>query len=170
MIKMNDLVKYDKNKAHYVATVVIIKDNKKYLIVKRSKKEVAFPNLWGVIGGAVEIGDYMNRQKDTTESWFNVLEKTLKREVMEEVGLHVKNIDYLTSMAFQRPDGVHALGLIFSSDLDKRYYHDVILNDEHTEFAWVTIEEAQNFDLIDGVFDELYMVDKGLERWKKIVK
>ena len=56
---------FDPNKAHYlVVTGIILKDGK-YLITKRSPAEKAFPNLWTVPGGKLELNDYTKRPKDT---------------------------------------------------------------------------------------------------------
>ncbi|MBI2672460.1 NUDIX domain-containing protein [Candidatus Woesearchaeota archaeon] len=82
----------DPNKAHYVtATAIIIKDGK-FLITKRSPNEKAFPNLWTVPGGKLEQKDYINKQKDTKDCWYNAIENLLKREVKEETNLEIKNI------------------------------------------------------------------------------
>jgi len=38
---------------------------------------------------------------------------------------------------------------------------DIRLQAEETdEYAWVSLEEARNYNLIDGIFDELAMTDK----------
>ena len=41
-----------------------------------------------------------------------------------------------------------------------------------TEYKWVTLEEAKNYDLIAGIYEELEMLDKKLRgkdmgEWKK---
>ncbi|TAL49185.1 hypothetical protein EPN83_01435 [Patescibacteria group bacterium] len=38
---------------------------------------------------------------------------------------------------------------------------EVILKEDETDkFAWVTIEEAKTYDLIDGIYDKIMMADK----------
>lgn len=101
---------------HEVAITAIIVKGGKYLIVKRSKNKKRFPSMWTVPGGKLEISDYTSLPKDTKDYWYNVLEKTLAREVKEEA----------------------------------------------EDFAWVTPEEAKNYNLIDGILDELLMADKKL--------
>src|SRR3990167_10485730 len=81
-----------------VITAIVVKDGK-YLITKRSPNKKRWPNLWTVPGGRMEISDYANFPKDTEHYWYNVLEKVLRREVMEEVGLDIENIEYVTSLA-----------------------------------------------------------------------
>lgn len=152
---------YDPKKAHYlVSTAIIVKDGK-YLITKRAPTEKAFPNQWTVPGGKVEYEDYSNRPKDTSAHfWYNVFEESLKREVMEEVGLQIKNIRYLTSLAYFRSDNIPTIILSFFADY---YGGDVKLCSSLTDYAWVTLEEAKDYDLIEGIYEELEMLDRHLK-------
>ncbi len=151
---------YDSNKAHYVVvTGIIIKDGK-FLIAKRSPDEKAFPNQWTVPGGKLELNDYIDKPKDTNSHWYNIFEILLRREVMEETGLNIKNIRYLTSLTFIRPDGIPTIIISLFADYDSG---EVKLCPELTEHAWVDIEEAKNYDLIEGIFEELEMLDAHLE-------
>ena len=159
----------DKNKAHYVvATAIIIKDGR-YLIARRSDKETMMPGLWTVPGGKLEMSDYTSRKKDTGELWYNVIEDLLRREVKEETCLEIDNIRYLTSMTFVRPDGTPTV--VFSLFADHSG-GSVVLSPELTDHAWVTLEEAKGYRLIDGIYDELVMLDKLLKgeksaEWKR---
>lgn len=147
-------------KAHYVvATAIIIKDGK-YLIIKRAPYEKAFPNQWTVPGGKLEKADYINTEKDTKYHWYNVLEKSLRREVKEETGLEIKNIEYLTSLTFIRPDDVPTVILSFYT---KYISGEIDLDEDHTEYKWVTLEEAKDYQLIEGIWEELEMLDKKLK-------
>lgn len=160
---------YDQNKAHYlVVTGIIIKDGK-FLITKRSPKEKAFPNQWTVPGGKLELNDYTNRPKDTSAHWYNIFEDLLKREVFEETGLEIKNIKYLTSLSFIRPDKIPTIVVSLFADYSKG---ELKLCPELTEHAWVALEEAKNYNLIEGIYEELEMLDKILKGeknsiWKK---
>lgn len=150
------------------ATAIIIKDNK-YLITKRALTKKTFPGLWTVPGGNLELTDYKDKPKDTSAHWYNILENLIKREVKEETGLEIKDIGYLTSMTFIKPNGVPGLIFSFFANHDSG---DVTLNDESIDHAWVTLEEAKNYELIEGIYEELIMLDKLLkenkfEEWKK---
>ncbi len=154
---------------HEVAiTAIIVKDNK-YLIERRSLTKKRFPGKWTVPGGKMETGDYLKLPKDTEFYWYNVLERTLKREVKEEVGLEIANIEYVTSLARVHEDGAPSLVISCLADFVSG---EVKLQEGETDkFAWVSLEEAKNFDFIDGIYDELWLAEnkrKGIkEEWKR---
>ena len=83
---------------------MVIKDDK-FLITRRSANKKRFPGIWTVSGGKMETSDYLQLPKDTEHYWYNVLERTLRREVKEEVGIDIENIEYLTSLATVHADG-----------------------------------------------------------------
>jgi len=162
---------FDPKKAHYiVATCIVVKDGK-FLIAKRSEEEERWPGRWTVPGGKLEKDEYMKRPHDTKEGqWYNVFEDLVRREVKEEVGLDIKNIKYLTSLAFKREDGVPTIIVSLYADNDEGA---ITLSDELTDYRWITIEEAENYDLIDGIYEELEMLDRVLKgeeirEWKKL--
>lgn len=151
-----------------VITAIIIKDER-YLITRRSPNKKRFPGMWTVPGGKLETNDYVNLPKETKDYWYNVLEKVLKREVSEEVGLQIKNIEYVTSLATVHGDGNPSLVISAMADWESG---EVKLQEEETDkFEWVTLEEAKNYDLIDGIYDELVMADnkrKGVKtEWQR---
>jgi 8-oxo-dGTP pyrophosphatase MutT (NUDIX family) len=151
---------YDPKKAHYlVVTGIIIKDGK-FLITKRTPTEKAFPNQWTVPGGKLELDDYAKRPKDTSAHWYNIFEDLLKREVAEEVGLTMKNIRYLTSLSYIRTDNIPTIIVSLFADYCKGR---VKLCPALTEYAWVDLKEAKNYDLIEGIYEELEMLDKFLK-------
>lgn len=153
----------DDRKAHYVVvTAIVIKDGK-YLIAKRSLEEKAFPGLWTVPGGKIEVDDYKDLPKDTGSHWYNIFENALRREVMEETGIEIDNIRYLTSLAFFRPDGIPTIVVSLFADFADG---EVVLNSELSDFAWVTLEEAQEYEFIEGILEEIEMLDKYLKTGK----
>ena len=155
---------YDEKKSHYITVTAILVLNSKFLIAKRSPLEKSFPGRWTVPGGKLETSDYISRPKDTPDCWYNVLEDVVKREVKEEVNLDIKDIGYVTSMIFSRPDGIP--GLIISLYATPVCDH-VSLSDELTEYAWVTLDEAKNYDLIEGIYEELEILDSKIKGEKK---
>ena len=156
---------------HEVAiTAIVVKDGK-YLITKRSSKKKRFPNMWVVPGGRLETSDYVDLKKDTENYWYNVLEKTLKREVKEETGIEIKNIEYITSLACIHKDG--APSLVISCIADYVSGEVVLQEDEVDECSWVSLKEAKDYNLIEGIYDELVMAEdyrNGVRgEWKKVI-
>lgn len=154
---------------HEIAiTAIIVKDGK-YLITRRSKNKKRFPGKWTVPGGKLEIEDYVKLPRDTEFYWYNVLEKVLRREVSEEVGIQIENIEYVTSLATVHTDGNPSLVISCMADYVSG---EVKLQENETDgFAWVSLQEAKKYDLIDGIYDELVMTDnkiKGIRsEWKR---
>jgi len=141
---------------HEVAiTAIIVKDGK-FLITRRSPNKRRFPGMWTVPGGKMETSDYLKLPKDTEFYWYNVLERTLRREVKEEVGIDIDNIQYVTSLATVHGDG--APSLVISCSADYISGEIELQAEENDEFAWVSLEEAKNYQLLDGIYDELVMV------------
>ena len=159
---------YDQNQAHYVAVTGILIKEEKYLLVKRAEWEKAFPGKWTVPGGKLKVLDYAFRKKDTSEHWYNIFEEVLKREVLEEVGLEIKNIGYVTSMVYIRPDNIPTIIVSLCAEPETE---KISLCPALTEFAWGSLEEAKSYDLIDGIYDELIMAEnkrKGINsEWKR---
>ena len=139
-----------------VITAIIVKDGK-YLITRRSENKKRFPGMWTVPGGKLETEDYMNLPKETEHYWYNVLEKVLKREVQEEVGLEIENIVYVTSLATIHKDGNPSL--VISCKADYKSGDVVLQEEENDKYAWVDLEKAKRYDLLDGIYDELVMAE-----------
>jgi len=144
---------------HIVSVTGIIVKDGKYLITQRDLNKRAFPGKWTVPGGKIDTEDYINLPKDTKDHWYNVLEKVLRREVKEEAGLEIDNIEYLTSITFLRGEDPVLIISMYADYADG----EITLNDESVDYAWVTLEEARNYDLIEGIYEELEMLDKILK-------
>lgn len=144
-----------------VATAIIVKSNK-FLIAKRAEWEKAFPNKWTVPGGKLVFGEYkLSRTASGFPQTYNVVDWVLRNEVKEEVGLHIHKPEYLCDLVFVRPDGYPVVTLSYWA---KYKSGKVELADALTDHAWVTLTEAKKYDLIDGIWDELKMVDKLLNK------
>ena len=151
-----------------VITAIIVKDGK-YLITRRSSNKKRFPGMWTVPGGKLESKDYLELPKDTEHYWYNVLERTLRREVKEEVGIDIDNIRYVTSLATVHADG--SPSLVISCVADYASGEITLQPDESDQSAWVSLDESKNYNLIDGIYDELVMTEnmlKGVKtEWKR---
>ena len=158
---MDDL----KKELHRITTTTIIyRDDGKYLITRRSLEKKTFPGKWTVPGGGVTTDDYTNLIPTTSSGqWYNALENGIRREVKEEVGLEIDKPEYLLDITFIRDDGVPELILsYYAAYVSGEIKHDI----DTIDSAWVTLEEAKFYDLIDGIWGEIEMVDKAL-RLKK---
>jgi 8-oxo-dGTP diphosphatase len=142
---------------HKVAITAIIMKDGKYLIMRRSPNKKRFPGIWTVPGGKMETSDYLQLPKDTEHYWYNVLERTLRREVKEEIGIDIDNIEYVTSLATVHSDGSPSLVISCMSDYAGG---DIMLkSDESDQYAWINLKEAKKYQLLDGIYDELAMVE-----------
>ena len=152
---------YKENLVHYVVVTGIVVRDGRYLIAKRSEDEPAFPGQWTVPGGKVEVSDYKDRPKDTPVQWYGVLEDAVRREIMEEVNVEVGPLGYVTSLVYIRPDGVPSLVVSLWGEYQSG---EVVVQKSEglTEYAWVSLEEARGYDLIDGILEELEMLDRKL--------
>lgn len=144
-----------------VATAIVVKDGK-FLIVKRSEREKAFPNKWSVPGGKLVLHEYSRLPKSADfPQWYNVVDWVLRKEVREEVGLEIETPQYLCDLVFVRPDGYPVVTLSYWA---AHKSGEVRLDPSHSDFAWVTLEEARRYELIDGIIDEFAQVDAILKR------
>ncbi len=145
-----------------VATCIVVKDGK-VLIAKRHEREIASPGRWTVPGGKLILKEYSTLPKvgEGYPQWYGVTEWVLHKEVKEEVGLEVEKPNYLTDLVFVRPDGYPALVLSYWA---KWKSGEVKLSPKDlVEYAWVTPEEAKNYDLIEGIAEEIEEVGKLLK-------
>lgn len=120
------------NKWEIVSVKGAIFKQDQWLVVKRSEKEKHKPGTLSLVGGKVEsLGNKID----------NILEKNLKREIKEEVGIKVHdNIKYVESKSFITDDGEPAIDIVF---LCKHKSGQVYCKDkkEVTEAYWMTLGE-----------------------------
>lgn len=89
---------------YYIVNVeaAIYRDDK-WLIIRRSELEEHASGTLSLVGGKV----------DGITNCANVLEETLRREVAEEVGITVVDIQYLESKVFVTNDGKPVVDIVF---------------------------------------------------------
>lgn len=142
---------------HRVVSTAIIRKDGKYLILKRSPRKKVWPGRWTVPGGGLSVDDYINIPKTTVDAWYYSLVNSLKREIKEETGLEVVKLNYLLDLTFVRPDGIPVITFSYYGDW---HSGDIQLNEENIDYQWVTAEEAKDYDLIEGILEEIEMTDK----------
>lgn len=147
-----------KNKElHRVVSTAIINKDGKYLILKRALDKKVWPGKWTVPGGGLTVDDYINTPKTTKDIWYYALEKNLRREVKEETNLEIDKIRYLLDLVFIRSDNIPVITLSFLAEYKGG---EVKLSEEDIDYAWVSVEEAKNYDLIEGILNEIKLADK----------
>jgi 8-oxo-dGTP pyrophosphatase MutT (NUDIX family) len=148
---------------HFVtATAIVTKKDKngaaKFLIAKRAPTEKAFPSKWTVPGGKLVRTEYEKLPYKTGyPRWYGMMEWLVKKEVKEEVNVDVADIKYLTDLVFIRPDGYPVATLSYWC-----WYKsgEAKPGKDLTEVAWVTAEEAKQYDMIEGIAEEIKEVEK----------
>jgi 8-oxo-dGTP pyrophosphatase MutT (NUDIX family) len=151
---MDDL----KDKVHYIAVTGIVRKDNKFLICKRSMQERLFPGKWCVPGGRVMLSDFIDTPKDTKDHWFSILEKTLAKEIFEETNLKIKDIGYVSNLALLRPNGYSTIIISLYADWESGEA-EMKQPDELVDFAWVTLDEAKEYDLIENIWKQLEKVE-----------
>jgi 8-oxo-dGTP pyrophosphatase MutT (NUDIX family) len=123
------------------------------------------PGKWCVPGGGLSTDDYtlLPPSTKTSNQWYGSLDKALRREVKEEVNVELGPIEYLTDLTFIRPDGVPVLCVSY---FGQYLSGDVKLDEDATEYAWISVDEVSRYDLIEGVDHEIQMVDEILKKRK----
>jgi 8-oxo-dGTP pyrophosphatase MutT (NUDIX family) len=157
----------DKELHRIAITAIIYNSEGKYLITKRSPHKKVHPSRWTVPGGGLSVDDYMHSpQTNGNAGWYGAAVKALTREVKEEVNVEIGNPEYLLDMTFIRPDAIPVLVLSYFAEY---LGGDVKLDADAVEYAWVTADEAKNYDLIEGILEEIEMVDAILKKRQKII-
>lgn len=128
-------------------TAMVIK-NDKVLITKRHPQKKLWPNKWTFPGGRLQESDYIGKPTLINNQWYNTLEFAVKREVLEEVGLEIGWPEYVCNIAIPG-------SLIVSFKADYVDGSITLQEDEAVAYEWVTLAEAAEYDLIDGLIHEL---------------
>ncbi|KAA0542943.1 NUDIX domain-containing protein [Bacillus sp. BGMRC 2118] len=88
----------------FVNVEAAVYKNNKWLIIRRSLKEGHAGGLLSLVGGTVENE---GNSKD-------ILERTLRRELFEEVGVKVtKKLEYLRNTSFVLEDGREVIDIVY---------------------------------------------------------
>ena len=155
----------DRELHRITTTTLVYRSDFTYLITKRAMHKKVMPGKWTIPGGGLSIDDYINIPSSTTgaNQWYGALEISLRREIKEEVNLEIGKAEFLVDLTFIRPDGIP---VICFSYFTPYISGEVKLDIDATEFAWVNLEEAKKYDLIDGVWDEIRQVDEILKSRK----
>lgn len=142
LVKMFDKRKSDRP----VATVgALIHDGQGKLLMIRTHK---WSNLWGIPGGKIERGE--------------TSEQALIREIREETALEVSEIRFvMVQDCIESPEFFRREHFLLLNYVARASSHDVRLNDEAEQFAWVGPEQALSMELNSATKILLETVLKG---------
>ncbi|MGE7946245.1 NUDIX hydrolase [Lysinibacillus sp. NPDC093688] len=108
-----------------------IRKNDKWLIIERSKKEEHAGGLLSLVGGKVD------REGNSSD----ILERTVKREILEEVGVNVKDrLNYVYSTSFLTVKGENVVNIVFLCEYESGEAFSKS-TDEVEAVLWLTTEE-----------------------------
>ena len=107
------------------ATLLVLNQKNHLLMIKRTDN-----NRWGVPGGAMELGES--------------LEETVKREVREEIGVDIKDLELFgvysgQELYYKYPNGaeVYNVSVVY---IIRNFTEEVIVNpDEHSEYKYFDV-------------------------------
>jgi 8-oxo-dGTP pyrophosphatase MutT (NUDIX family) len=122
---------------------VIQNSDNKLLLLKRGADTKIGPNRWGFSSGHIE-------QEETPD-------QCSLRELNEELGSDYKLelLDKFGPVMDRFYGGKYQLFLFHF-----RWCHgDITLNHEHTDYTWVGKEEFRNYDVVDGIDEDIFYFD-----------
>ena len=122
----------------YMAGHAFVKQNEKFLLLKRASTTRFMPSKWDVPGGTVEADE--------------TIEKAIAREYMEETALviSVGQPIFIHTNLLQMPER-KTFQAIYTCDYVSG---EVKLNPrEHQEYRWVEAKDLKEYDLISFLID-----------------
>jgi len=104
----------------------------KWLLIKRGQNEDHAPGALSLIGGKVDIEG----------ATYDILEKTLKREVFEEVGVTIKDeMKYVYSSSFIADDHTAVINIVFLCEIEQGEPYQKS-SEEVEEILWLSTDEV----------------------------
>lgn len=102
----------------------------KWLLIRRSEKEEHAAGSLSLVGGQCDIEGVSS----------DILERTLKREIFEEVGCEVSGINYVNSSSFVTSSGINVIDIVFLCHHQSGEPYSKSI-DEVDDVLWMTTEE-----------------------------
>jgi 8-oxo-dGTP pyrophosphatase MutT (NUDIX family) len=121
-----------------------IRNNEKFLLLKRSNKVKTMKGLWAGISGVIEKDEEPIRRA--------------KIEIYEEIGLTEDRIKFVKSaskMKVHSPQYENHEWEIFPF-LFEAENPEIKLNWENSDFRWITVEEIKNFQTVPSIEKVLF--------------
>jgi 8-oxo-dGTP diphosphatase len=121
----------------FAVKAFIISDGR-VLIIRRSVQARCDYHYWELPGGRLEFGE--------------TPVDTVKREVLEEVGLEVVPIRPLSNWTVMKDENTQLIGATYLCRLESG---SVMLSKEHEEFTWVDIGDIDDYNFCPGVAEDI---------------
>ena len=118
---------------------VIMNENRVLALQFQNYEELDVENKWVLPGGRPDVGEHVH--------------EALKREVLEETGLEIENIEPLHINNFQNVDGRERIRISYVCK--PKELKDVQLSHEHKDHKWITKEDVEELDWIDPDFKKV---------------
>ena len=119
---------------------MIVDDDGRVFIQRRSASRRLFPDTWDIVGGHVEPGE--------------TIEEALHREVHEETGWRVSIVlGTIGDHSYVGEDGLTRLETDFLIRVDGDLSRPRLEEGKHTEFRWIGRDEIDILDENRGVDD-----------------
>ncbi|MCR8644604.1 NUDIX domain-containing protein [Paenibacillus sp. N1-5-1-14] len=104
----------------------------KWLLITRSMKEEHAGGTLSLVGGKVDLEGFSQ----------DILERTVKREIEEEVGVTVKaEVKFVYSSSFVAGEDCHVINIVFLCEYAEGTAHSKS-PDEVEAVHWLTVEEV----------------------------
>jgi len=130
------------NKIYSILVNAIIEKDGKILLSQRSYEEEHEPGKWTIPGGKVENAEH-------EEEIFNIIEKTIVKECMEEVGVEISDeFMLIENNTFKRTNGQMVLALLF---LCKWKSGDLQPLEDTINVSWASHHELDNYQFPPNV-------------------
>lgn len=131
----------------------------KWLLIRRSLKEEHAGGELSLIGGKVD------REGFTSD----ILERTLKREMFEEVGIEISDsMEYVRNTSFVTTTGDHVVDIVFLCEIEKGEPFPKS-KDEVDEVLWMTTEDILKSPELPAYLKENIQAAETLKEGKVVV-
>lgn len=128
-----------------LVNAVVFKDNK-VLISQRSFEEKHMPGAWTIPGGKVDL---------TEGDVFHILEKNVKKEVMEETGIEVEDeMEMITNNSFIRgSNNQHVVVIVFKCTYKSG---EATALEDTIDCKWVSLNEVKDIEFPPNVQNYIF--------------
>lgn len=128
-----------------VGVKALIRQDTRYLFLRRSPSFNAGPQKWDIPGGRIDPGE--------------VLHDALAREVREETGLKIETVDMLLAAQdiLVVNQDLHVVRLTYFATASGT----VTISDEHDDYKWMSVEEILIEPHVDSYLREVLETIRG---------